>query len=272
MLEELVRAVTGRDPVGWTGLSGPTRAGLGQRELGRAVAGLGRHCWTGALDSDRVVPALAWGGVDPRSRDEESGPGFGLRAWGIAGTGIRPWASRGFGRGRAEGKSVWEPRFAAGLTAEAIACWECLGLALGTFAYKAVARCSAGCRPCWDGCALLRDRRLAVQDSSSESAYVKGCVRNACSLVSGRRGDLWRVFALAMRMRSHFRRPQCEGSKVPVGHARAYRDILNDALVALSIIRRARRLRTLLVKAVSNCLDSMLGLPTVLEEESTLDG
>ncbi|OWM77659.1 hypothetical protein CDL15_Pgr017059 [Punica granatum] len=65
MLEELVRAVTGRDPVGWTGLSGPTRAGLGQRELGRAVAGLGRHCWTGALDSDRVVPALAWGGVDP---------------------------------------------------------------------------------------------------------------------------------------------------------------------------------------------------------------
>ncbi|PKI58583.1 hypothetical protein CRG98_021046 [Punica granatum] len=51
-----------------------------------------------------------------------------------------------------------------------------------------------------------------------------------------------------MRMRSHFRRPQCEGSKAPVGHARAYRDILNDALATLSIIRRARRLRTLLVK------------------------
>ncbi|OWM77660.1 hypothetical protein CDL15_Pgr017060 [Punica granatum] len=50
-----------------------------------------------------------------RSRDEESGPGFGLRAWGIVGIGIRPWASRGFGRGRAEGKSVWEPRFAGEL-------------------------------------------------------------------------------------------------------------------------------------------------------------
>ncbi|OWM83594.1 hypothetical protein CDL15_Pgr004023 [Punica granatum] len=41
---------------------------------------------------------------------------------------------------------------------------------------------------------------------------------------------------------------QCEASKAPVGHARAYRDILNDALAALSIIRRTRRLRTLLVK------------------------
>ncbi|PKI59334.1 hypothetical protein CRG98_020265 [Punica granatum] len=75
-----------------------------------------------------------------------------------------------------------------------------------------------------------------------------------------------------MRMRSHFRRPQCEVSKALVGHARAYRDILNDALAALSIIRRARRLRTLLVKAVSNYSDSTLGLPTMLEEESTLDG
>ncbi|PKI66150.1 hypothetical protein CRG98_013448 [Punica granatum] len=51
-----------------------------------------------------------------------------------------------------------------------------------------------------------------------------------------------------MRMRSHFRRPQCEASKAPIGYARAYRDILNDALAALSIIRRARRLRTLLVR------------------------
>ncbi|PKI40431.1 hypothetical protein CRG98_039179 [Punica granatum] len=49
-------------------------------------------------------------------------------------------------------------------------------------------------------------------------------------------------------MRSHFRRPQCEASKAPVGHVRSYRDILNDALAALSIIRRARRLRTLLVR------------------------
>ncbi|PKI72772.1 hypothetical protein CRG98_006857 [Punica granatum] len=45
-----------------------------------------------------------------------------------------------------------------------------------------------------------------------------------------------------------FRRRQCEASKAPVSHARAYRDIFNDALAALSIIRRARRLRTLLVK------------------------
>ncbi|PKI47441.1 hypothetical protein CRG98_032150 [Punica granatum] len=41
---------------------------------------------------------------------------------------------------------------------------------------------------------------------------------------------------------------QCEASKALVGHVRAYRDILNDALAALSIIRRVRRLRTLLVK------------------------
>ncbi|PKI49425.1 hypothetical protein CRG98_030183 [Punica granatum] len=75
-----------------------------------------------------------------------------------------------------------------------------------------------------------------------------------------------------MRMKSHFRRPQCEASKAPVGHARAYREIFNDAQATLSIIRRARRLRTLLVKAISNCLDSMLGIPTVLEEEFTLDG
>ncbi|PKI44943.1 hypothetical protein CRG98_034638 [Punica granatum] len=46
-------------------------------------------------------------------------------------------------------------------------------------------------------------------------------------------------------------RPQCEASKAPVGHVRAYRDTLSDALAALSIIRRARRLRTLLVRLSS---------------------
>ncbi|OWM82852.1 hypothetical protein CDL15_Pgr029213 [Punica granatum] len=45
--------------------------------------------------------------------------------------------------------------------------------------------------------------------------------------------------------------PQCEASKAPVDHVRAYRDILNDAPAALSIIRRARRLRTLLVRLSS---------------------
>ncbi|OWM70439.1 hypothetical protein CDL15_Pgr011915 [Punica granatum] len=84
----------------------------------------------------------------------------------------------------------------------------------------AVAHCSARCRPCWDGCALLK------------ACFAAGM----------------RVFALAIRMRSHFRMPQCEASKAPIGHARAYRDILNDALTALSIIRRARRLKTLLVR------------------------
>ncbi|PKI72245.1 hypothetical protein CRG98_007319 [Punica granatum] len=58
------------------------------------------------------------------------------------------------------------------------------------------------------------------------------------------------IFALAMRMGSHFRRPRCEASKALVGHARAYRDILNDALAAPSIIRRASQLRTLLVRAL----------------------
>ncbi|PKI48610.1 hypothetical protein CRG98_031029 [Punica granatum] len=84
---------------------------------------------------------------------------------------------------------------------------------------------------CW-GCP-----GLAMKDSSSKrSAHVKGCVRDACSSVLGRPGDPYRVFALAMRMRSHFRRPQCEASKAHVGHARAYQDILNDALTTLSII------------------------------------
>ncbi|PKI59312.1 hypothetical protein CRG98_020304 [Punica granatum] len=134
----------------------------------------------------------------------------------------------------------WEPTLllvdclllllAAGLTAEAIACWKCPGLATGTFAYEAVARC-----PAWGGCSFA-------------GWAVKGCVRDAYSSVSGRRGDPWRVFALAMLMRSHFRRPQCEDSKAPVGHARAYRDIFDDALATQLIIRRVCRLRTLLVK------------------------
>ncbi|OWM83662.1 hypothetical protein CDL15_Pgr004091 [Punica granatum] len=55
---------------------------------------------------------------------------------------------------------------AAGLAAEAIACWECPGLAYGIFACEAVARCLFG------GCLFARDRRLAMRDSSSESAYV----------------------------------------------------------------------------------------------------
>ncbi|PKI79298.1 hypothetical protein CRG98_000312 [Punica granatum] len=37
----------------------------------------------------------------------------------------------------------------AGLTAEAIACWECPGFATGTFAYEAVARC-----PAWGSCSF----------------------------------------------------------------------------------------------------------------------
>ncbi|PKI46793.1 hypothetical protein CRG98_032790 [Punica granatum] len=54
----------------------------------------------------------------------------------------------------------------AGLAAEAIACWECPGLAYGIFACEAVARCWLG------GCSFARDRRLAMRDSSSESAYI----------------------------------------------------------------------------------------------------
>ncbi|PKI72011.1 hypothetical protein CRG98_007557 [Punica granatum] len=35
---------------------------------------------------------------------------------------------------------------------------------------------------------------------------------------------------------------------VPVGHAWAYRDVLNDALTALSVVRRVHRLWTLLIR------------------------
>ncbi|PKI63280.1 hypothetical protein CRG98_016325 [Punica granatum] len=100
---------------------------------------------------------------------------------------------------------------------------------------------------------LLLARRLLVapSDAGPTGMVVKGCVRDACSSVSGRRGDPWRVFALAMRMRFYFRRPQCEAFKAHVGHARAYRGIFNDALAALSIIRCVRRLRTLLVMVPS---------------------
>ncbi|PKI50042.1 hypothetical protein CRG98_029568 [Punica granatum] len=63
----------------------------------------------------------------------------------------------------------------SGLAAEAITCWECPGLATGTFACEAVARCSA-----WGscsfaglgGCSFAGDQRLTMRDSSSGSAYV----------------------------------------------------------------------------------------------------
>ncbi|PKI64947.1 hypothetical protein CRG98_014661 [Punica granatum] len=64
---------------------------------------------------------------------------------------------------------------AVGLAAEAIACWECPGLATGTFACEAVARCFAwgGCSFAgWGGCSFARNRRFAMRDSSSGSAYV----------------------------------------------------------------------------------------------------
>ncbi|PKI55043.1 hypothetical protein CRG98_024569 [Punica granatum] len=64
----------------------------------------------------------------------------------------------------------------------------------------------------------------------------------------GSPGNPWRVFALAMQMGSRFRRPRCEASRGPVGHAWAYRDILNDALAALSVIQHTCRLRTLRVR------------------------
>ncbi|OWM77175.1 hypothetical protein CDL15_Pgr026171 [Punica granatum] len=84
--------------------------------------------------------------------------------------------------------------------------------------------------------------------TSDVEAQVKGSVGNACSSVSSRLGDPWRVFYLAMQMGSRFRRPLCEASRALVGHARAYRDILNDALAASLVIRHARRFRIILVR------------------------
>ncbi|PKI44922.1 hypothetical protein CRG98_034684 [Punica granatum] len=60
----------------------------------------------------------------------------------------------------------------------------------------------------------------------------------------------WRAFALAMLTGSCFRRPRCKASRVPVGHAPAYRDVLNDALAASSVIQHARWFRTFLVRLV----------------------
>ncbi|PKI59365.1 hypothetical protein CRG98_020233 [Punica granatum] len=60
-------------------------------------------------------------------------------------------------------------------------------------------------------------------------------------------------------------------SEVPVGHVWACRDIPNDALAVLLFVRHARQLWTLLNRAIPNCLDGMLDLPTVLKEESALD-
>ncbi|PKI71079.1 hypothetical protein CRG98_008544 [Punica granatum] len=42
--------------------------------------------------------------------------------------------------------------------------------------------------------------------------------------------------------------PRCEASGAPVGHALAYRDVLNEVPTALSIVRRTGWLVTLLVK------------------------
>ncbi|PKI65803.1 hypothetical protein CRG98_013808 [Punica granatum] len=43
-------------------------------------------------------------------------------------------------------------------------------------------------------------------------------------------------------------RPRCEASGAPVGLAWAYRDVLKGAQAALSVVRRARELRTLLIR------------------------
>ncbi|PKI71077.1 hypothetical protein CRG98_008542 [Punica granatum] len=98
---------------------------------------------------------------------------------------------------------------------------------------RAVARCSAGCRLCRRGdCSLMGTPRSC--DEGLE-LWTK-CPRTP------------RDGGIRVRRSSGVCMPQCEASKAPIGHAQAYRDILNDALTALSIIRRARRLRNLLVK------------------------
>ncbi|PKI48097.1 hypothetical protein CRG98_031512 [Punica granatum] len=43
-------------------------------------------------------------------------------------------------------------------------------------------------------------------------------------------------------------RPRCEASGAPVGLTWAYRDVLKGAQAALSVVRRAYELRTLLIR------------------------
>ncbi|PKI71972.1 hypothetical protein CRG98_007655 [Punica granatum] len=87
-----------------------------------------------------------------------------------------------------------------------------------------------------------REAKMGSEAQSDSCSMVKGCFCDACSSASGRLRDPWRVFILVMRMGSCFQRPRCEVSGAHVGHAWAYRDVLKDAQVVLSVVRRARRL------------------------------
>ncbi|PKI65917.1 hypothetical protein CRG98_013688 [Punica granatum] len=60
-----------------------------------------------------------------------------------------------------------------------------------------------------------------------------------------------------MRMGSRFQRPQCEASRAPVGLTWAYRDVLKGAQAALSVVRRARELGTLLIRL--SCIGEPIG-------------
>ncbi|OWM75184.1 hypothetical protein CDL15_Pgr017427 [Punica granatum] len=87
-------------------------------------------------------------------------------------------------------------------------CWGCLGLVM------------------WDSSSRV-ERLRTPRDRESESAVVPAFVLPV-------------ILALL--------RPRCEASGVHVGQAWAYRDVLNDAQVALSVVRRACELRTFLIK------------------------
>ncbi|OWM75288.1 hypothetical protein CDL15_Pgr012248 [Punica granatum] len=87
-------------------------------------------------------------------------------------------------------------------------CWGCPGLVM------------------WDSSSRV-ERLHTLRDRESESAVIP-------------------AFVVPVILTSL--RPRCEASRVPVGLAWAYRDVLKGAQAALSVIRRARELRTLLIK------------------------
>ncbi|PKI66330.1 hypothetical protein CRG98_013292 [Punica granatum] len=103
---------------------------------------------------------------------------------------------------------------------------------------------------CFAGCCMLKDSSSRVE-----------CLR----IPSGWESES--AVVLAMRAnRSVLGGLDARPPKVPVSHVWAYRDVPDDALAVLLFVRHARRLWTLLNKAVPNCLDGVFNYPLYLRK------
>ncbi|PKI61894.1 hypothetical protein CRG98_017723 [Punica granatum] len=84
-------------------------------------------------------------------------------------------------------------------------------------------------------------------DNGIRYATVKALICRRLVPLLGRLPVCWGCPGLVM-WDSSSRRPRCEASGAPVSLAWAYRDVLKGAQATLSVVRRARELRTLLIK------------------------